>query len=176
VSATAPSFIAEPLGPGHDRASFSCESETLERYLKQQANQDIRKDLSVAYVLVPSGDRCRIAGYYTLCSDTILIDDLPAELVRKLRLPHYRTIPATLIGRLARDLTFKGQGIGELLLSNALKLAWETSQTVASWAVTVEAKDEQARRFYQDFGFLPFSDTPQRLYIPMKTVKGLIVA
>jgi GNAT superfamily N-acetyltransferase len=176
VSATAPSFIAEPLGPEHDRASFSCESEALERYLRQQANQDLRKDLSVAYVLVPSGDRRRIAGYYTLCSDTILIDDLPAELVRKLRLPHYKTIPATLIGRLARDLTFKGQGIGELLLSNALRLAWQTSQTVASWAVTVHAKDDKARKFYQDFGFTSFADTPQRLYIPMKTVERLIIA
>jgi len=62
VTATVPSFIAEPLGPDHDRASFSCEAEVLEHYLKQQANQDIRKDLSVAYVMVPSGDRRRIAG------------------------------------------------------------------------------------------------------------------
>ena len=163
MSATAPSFIAEPLGAEHDRASFSCESEALERYLKQQANQDIRKDLSVAYVLVPSGDRRRIAGYYTLCSDTILIDDLPVELVRKLRLPHYRTIRATLIGRLGRDLAFKGKGVGELLLSNALRLAWEVSQTVASWAVTVDAKDDTARQFYQHVGFTSFADTPRRL-------------
>jgi GNAT superfamily N-acetyltransferase len=175
VRATAPRFVAEPLGPQHDRPSFSCESEALERYLKQQASQDIRKDLSVAYVLVPSGDRRRIAGYYTLCSDTILIDDLPAELVSKLRLRHYRSIPATLIGRLARDLTFKGQGVGELLLSNALRLAWEVSQTVASWAVTVDAKDDKARKFYQDFGFTSFADTQRPLYLPMKTVERLII-
>ena len=176
MSASEPAFIIEPLTPRNDRTAFSCESEALERYLKQQANQDIGKDLSVAYVLVPADARNRIAGYYTVCSDTILIDDLPATLVKKLRLPHYQTIPATLIGRLARDLSYKGKGLGELLLSNALRLAWQASQTVASWAVTVDAKDEKTKRFYLDFGFISFGDTPQRLYLPMKTIQKLVSA
>lgn len=174
MRATGPAFISELLGPTHDRAAFSRESEPLERYLKLQANQDIRKDLSVAYVLVPHDKRDRIAGYYTVCSDIILIEDLPAELVKKLRLPQYKTVPATLIGRLARDRAFKGKGIGELLLSNALRLAWKASPSVASWAVTVNAKDEKAKRFYLNFGFIPFTDAPQRLYLPMKTIDRLI--
>jgi GNAT superfamily N-acetyltransferase len=164
-------FLSEPLGPQHDRAAFSCEVEPLERYLKQQANQDVRKDLSVAYVLAPVENRSRIAGYYTVSSDNIPIDDLPPELVKKLKLPHYNTIPATLIGRLARDSSYKGKSIGELLLSNALKLAWETSHRIASWAVTVDSKDEKARRFYLDFGFIPFIDTEKRLYLPMRTIE-----
>lgn len=167
-------FISELLSVEHDRAAFSCESEPLERYLKQQAKQDLRKELSVTYVLVPNNARTSIAGYYTVCSDTIRIDDLPADLVKKLRFPHYRTIPATLIGRLARDRSYRGQGLGEMLLCSALQLAWETSHKVASWAVTVDAKDEKARRFYQDFGFVSFTDTPQRLYLPMQTVKQLV--
>ncbi len=77
MSGTDPAFVAELLGSAHDRASFRCESEPLERYLKQQANQDVRKDLSVTYVLVPAGDRRRIAGYYTVSSDAIPIEDLP---------------------------------------------------------------------------------------------------
>ena len=176
MSAAEEEFITEPLGPQHDRAVFSCESEPLERYLKQQSSQDARKDLSVAYVLVPITDRSRIAGYYTVCADTIPIDDLPPELVKKLRLPHYRTIPATLIGRLARDRAYKGRGLGELLLASALKLAWEARQRVASWAVTVEAKDERAQRFYLDFGFIAFEDTPRRLYLPMRTIEQLLTA
>lgn len=180
MSGTNPPFFSELLGFAHDRASFTCESEPLERYLKQQANQDVRKDLSVAYVLVPSGDRWRIAGYYTVSSDAILIEDLPETLVRKLRLPHYGSIGATLIGRLARDLKYKGKGIGELLLIDALKLAWHMSHAadrpIASWAVTVDAKDEKAQRFYETFGFTPFHDTPQRLYMPMKTIKTLVSA
>lgn len=173
MSAPAVEFVSEPLGSQHDRAAFSCEAEPLERYLKERANQDARKDLTVTYVLSPAENRTRIAGYYTLSADTIRLDDLPPELIKKLRLPHYKTIPATLIGRLARDLSYKGQGIGELLLSNALKLAWQTSQRVASWAVTVDAKDERARQFYVHFGFASFPDTERRLYLPMKTIAEL---
>ena|GEM_PF-200888 len=167
-------FIAEPLGPQHDRAAFSCEIEPLERYLKLQANQDLRKDLSVTYVLVPVENRSRIAGYYTLCADTIPIDDLPLEMVKKLRLPHYNSIPATLIARLARDSSYKGAGVGELLFTSALKLACETSRRIASWAVTVDAKNEKARRFYLDFGFISFADTERRLYLPMRTIEQLL--
>jgi GNAT superfamily N-acetyltransferase len=174
VSASQLEFFSEPLGPQHDRAAFSCEVEPLDRYLKQQANQDLRKDLSVTYVLVQAENSSRITGYYTVCSDTISLNDLPPELVKKLRLPRYDTIPATLIGRLARDVSYKGKGVGELLLTYALKLAWETSQRVASWAVTVDSKDEKARRFYLDFGFIPFADTEKRLYLPMRTIEQSI--
>lgn len=138
----------------------------------------MRKDLSVTYVLVPVEDRRRIAGYYTMSSDSIRIDDLPDELVRKLRLPHYQTIGVTLIGRLARDLSYKGKGVGELLLMDALKLAWHMSHAIerpiASWAVTVDAKDQRAKRFYEQFGFTSFQETPQRLYMPMKTIEQLL--
>jgi GNAT superfamily N-acetyltransferase len=171
VSAPQLEFFAEPLGPQHNRAAFSCEVEPLDRYLKQQANQDSRKSLSVTYVLVPAENRSRVAGYYTVSSDVIPIEDLPPELVRKLRLPRYDTIPATLIGRLARDVSYKGKGIGELLVSNALQLAWRTSQSVASWAVTVDSKDEKASRLYLGFGFIPFADAPRRLYLPMRTIE-----
>jgi predicted GNAT family N-acyltransferase len=171
VSASSAEFLAEPLGPQHDRAAFSCAAEPLDRYLKQQANQDSRKSLSVTYVLVPAENRSRIAGYYTVSSDVIPIDDLPTDLVKKLRLPRYDTIPATLIGRLARDVSYKGKGMGELLLSNALQLAWRAGQSVASWGVTVDSKDEKASRFYLAFGFIPFADTHRRLYLPMRTIE-----
>ncbi|HEY3457005.1 MAG TPA: GNAT family N-acetyltransferase [Bryobacteraceae bacterium] len=167
-------FFSEPLGPQHDRAAFSCAVEPLDRYLKQQASQDARKRLSVTYVLVPVESPNRIAGYYTLSADAIPVDDLPPELVKKLRLPRYDTIPATLVGRLARDVSYKGKGIGEILLADAMQLAWRTSHKVASWAVTVDSKDERAKAFYMSFGFIPFTDTERRLYLPMRTIEQSI--
>lgn len=77
-------------------------------------------------------------------------------------------------GRLTRDVSYKGKGIGELLLADAPRVAWQASRAVGSWAVTVEAKDDRARRFYLDFGFVAFADTPHRLYIPMKTVAQMV--
>jgi hypothetical protein len=60
------------------------------------------------------------------------------------------------------------------LLSNALQLAWRTSQKIASWAVTVDSKDEKSKHFYLDFGFIAFADTERRLYLPMRTIEQSI--
>ena len=142
--------------------------EPLDRYLKQNAGQDAKKDLSVPYVLICDG---RIAGYYTLSATNIKVNDLPSEIRQKL--PHYLTIGGTLIGRLARDLAFRGQGIGELLLTDALQVALTMSRKIASFAVLVDAKDEKAAQFYGDFGFTAFPDSAQRLYLRMETVRKL---
>ncbi len=74
--------------------------------------------------------------------------------MKQLKLPRYPVIGATLIGRLARDLSFRGQGIGELLLVDALKMALAMSRKIASAAVMVDAKDDKAHRFYTEFGFI----------------------
>jgi predicted GNAT family N-acyltransferase len=145
--------------------------EALDRYLKEQAGQDARKRVAVPYVLVSTGGR--IAGYYTLSSDNLRVDDIPAGLVKQLKLPRYPVVGATLIGRLARDLGFRGQGIGELLLVDALKRALAVSKRIASAAVVVDAKDENAHRFYSEFGFIAFPETVNRLFLPMETIEEL---
>jgi hypothetical protein len=98
------------------------------------------------------------------------INGLPAETVNKLNWPRYPQLPATPIGRLARDITF--QNLGELLLLDALKRAW-TNREIGSLAVIVDAKDEGSRRFYARYGFLSFPDTANRMYLPMKTIGRL---
>ena len=103
----------------------------------------------------------------------ISADDLPPELVKQLKLPRYPVLGATLIGRIARDLSFKGQGIGEVLLADALKRALAANRNIAAVAVVVDAKDDNAHRFYTDFGFLPFPETRNRLFIRMETIEQL---
>ncbi len=121
------------------------------------------------YVLLAEN---RIAGYYTLSADNIDARDLPEGMVAQLNLPRYPYIGATLIGRLARDLAYKGHGVGELLLVDALKKSLAMSRDIASAAVVVDAKDEKAHRFYLDFGFIPFPDSQKkRLFLPMATVE-----
>jgi predicted GNAT family N-acyltransferase len=163
----------EPLGAKHDklRASFSCGIEPLDRYLKQQASQDARRRAAVPYVLVSEDNR--IAGYYTLSSDSMRTDDLPEGLVKRLNLPRYPVMGATLIGRLARDLSFKGHGVGELLLADALKVSLAMSRKIASVGVIVDAKDERAHHFYTEFGFTAFPESFKRLFILMGTIEKL---
>ncbi|MGA7525239.1 MAG: hypothetical protein WBW84_22510 [Acidobacteriaceae bacterium] len=114
-----------------------------------------------------------MAGFYTLTQDNIAAEDVPSELIRRLNLPRYERIGATLLGRLARDLTWKGQGTGELLLADALKRSLAMSRRIASAAVVVDAKDEKASRFYAGFGFIPFPESEKRLFLPMATIEQL---
>jgi predicted GNAT family N-acyltransferase len=76
-------------------------------------------------------------------------------------------IPAALIGRLARDLRVRGQGVGDLLLADAIRRILSAASTLAVFAIVVEAKDERAVDFYREFGFISFPSRPLRLFIPV---------
>jgi len=127
--------------------------------------------VTAVYVLTPNGKT--IAGYYTLSQYAIDAGELTSEVATRLRVPKYEKLPATLLGRLARSLEFKGAGLGELLLMGALKRALEHSRNIASLAVVVDSKDEKAKAFYRAYGFIDLPDHPNRLFIPMHTVEQL---
>ena len=159
-------FKIEPLDEHHDRAAFSCGKDPLDQYLRNQAGQAAGKNLAAVFILTPDGEK--IAGYYTLSSYVVKLDEIPEEIAKKLT--RMQEIPATLLGRLARSIEFRGQGIGEILLVDALKRALQNSAHVASWAVIVDAKDEQAAGFYKHCGFVPFPSKTNRLFLPMSSV------
>ncbi len=171
-SSDKPKFRFEPLDKKkHNRAAFSCEQESLNAYLKERASQEIKKRVAAVYVLTTDGKA--IAGYYTLSQYAIDAGNLPPNLVDNLRLPRYDRLPATLLGRLARSEEFKGAGIGELLLMDALRRALAHSRNIASVAVVVDAIDEKARAFYRRYGFIDVPGNLNRLFIPMQTVAQL---
>lgn len=155
----------------HDRAAFSCGEPSLDEYLRKRAGQDRKRFLAITYVLAPTAEPARVAGYFTLSSYAILTKELPAELAD--RLPRHDRFPTTLVGRLARDESFRGEGLGELLLLEALARALESSEHIASYAVIVDALNEQAAAFYLRYGFMRLSADAQRLYMPMETIRAL---
>ena len=158
-------YRIEALGRQHDRLVFSCGSDPLDQYLRTQAGQDARKGVAAPFVLC-EGESHAVLGYYTLSSFAVSTTGLPEDLMRKL--PRYPTTPATLIGRLARDV---GEpGMGGLLLADALKRILASASEVASALVVVEAKDLSAVRFYQKFGFILFQDCPRKLFLPMRAI------
>jgi GNAT superfamily N-acetyltransferase len=159
-----------PLNDSHDRRSFNCGVDALDRYLQVQAGQDHRRHIAVCFVL-PDVKRSRIAGYYTLSAFSVVGEALPAHLQKKL--PKYGQIPCTLLGRLAVDRDYRSIGLGKHLLVDALRRALVHSSEVASWAVIVDAKDAAAEGFYGRHGFLTFPNLPRRMFLPMLTVAEL---
>lgn len=159
-------FLLTPLNAAHDRAAFNCGSEPLERYLREQVTQDVRRRVAACFVALAEGQR--IAGYYTLASASLLLADLPVSIGKKL--PRYPTVPAVRMGRLAVDQAFKGQGLGGALLADAPDRA--VSSEIAAYALMVDAKGEAAAAFYRHHGFIALPDSPFTLFLPLATVEA----
>src|SRR5437870_1723593 len=151
----------EPLAK-HDRAAFSCGVAVPDDWFRHRAGQDEKRN--VARVFVAVDDRHGVVGYYSLSSFTLAIADLPTEHAK--RLPRYDAIPAALIGRLARDEKVRGEGVGDLLLADAVRRVIGAARSLAVFAIVVEATAEIAAAFYRDFGVVPFPNRPLRLFMP----------
>lgn len=164
-----PHFVIEPLGARHDRAAFSCGNQQLDSYLQKQAGQDLKKRAAVPFVITP--DHKTIAGFYTLSQYAVDLGELPEEVSRKM--PRYPMVSATLLGCLAVNERFRGQGLGERLLMDALHRALQSSKQIASAAVVVDAKDDQAAAFYRKYGFIDLPKIKKRLFLPMGTIAQL---
>ena len=163
-----PNYRFEPLGERHDRTAFSCGNARLDEYFKgDPIRQDVSRRVANAFVLTPDGKF--VAGFFTLSPISILSVDLPPNLAKKLP---KRPIGATLIGRLGRDVSQRGKGLGEVLLMDALYKAWQASKLVSCWAVVVDAK-EGARDFYLKYDFQPLPSQSNRLFLPMRTIETL---
>ena len=162
-------FRLEPLGDEHDRESFSCGQEALDRYLRTQATQDIRRRVATCIVAIEAATG-RLAGYYTIAAASIPTSDLPAEMTKKL--PRYPTLPAVRIGRLAVDQTFQGRGLGGALLADALARVLVSPPAV--FTLLVDAKDDPAVAFYRHYGFTPLSGQPRTLFLPVATAEKLL--
>jgi GNAT superfamily N-acetyltransferase len=159
-----------PLSSLHKKADFSCGNDLLDRYIRQQAKQDQKRHLSACFVLID--DNLSVKGYYTLSSDSIPRELLPEAIIKKLP-SSYTNLPVTLVGRLAIDNVYKGQGLGGLLLLDALKRSYETSiSTIGAMAVVVDPIDENARRFYTYHDFITLPDSG-KMFIPMTTIAEL---
>lgn len=165
-----PEYRIEALDPArHHREGFTCESQDLTEFLRKRARKEMEARASACFVLVPLSDPGRIAGFYTLSAAEVATADLP-EALRK-RMPRYHTLPATLLGRLARNEAFRGRGIGDRLMQDALARAFAGSAEVGSIAMITDPKDEHAAAFYRGFGFLPLTDN--RLFLPMTEIVRL---
>lgn len=150
----------------HSRDNFSCGNAILDRYFKEQLTQDIKKQACVCFVLADNKDT--VKGFFTLSNLSIPKISVPPEFQKKLAL--YADVPVTLLGRLAVDTQYKGKGLGETLLMDALHKSVNTSKTIASWAVVVDPIDGAAVKFYAKYGFILIPDSG-KMFLPMKTIQ-----
>ena len=158
-------FAVEELdAKRHDRTGFDCGVEALNRYLKTLAEQHRVKGIATTFVLVDTERPSRVLGYYSLSAASLAFERL-TDADRQ-GLPAY-PVPAVRTGRFATAVSVRGQGLGELLLQNAIKRILQARNTLGVHAVVVEAKNPVAEGFYRKYGFRLCDPKSRQLYLPL---------
>ena len=160
-------LVIAPLNPTHDRTCFQCGVEALDRYLKMQAKQDIKRRISRVFGTTKPDNPKAVIGYYILSTLSIELNQLPEKLARKL--PKH-PVPAALIGRLVVSNAAQGQGVGKMLLADAIKRTLAVSDQIAIYAMVVDAINDNVKGFYDQFGFTRIDDGSPRLFLPLKSI------
>lgn len=154
----------------HNRKNFTCEEDSLTDYIRNQVSQDIRKRLATCFVAVDNNRN--VIGYYTLTSESLGRELIPEKYLKQV--PKNYNAPVILLGRLARDITAKGKGLGEYLLLDALFRSYKLSkESIGAMAVVVDPINDKAIEFYEKYGFIKLPDS-EKMFLPMKTIGKLI--
>ena len=160
-------FAIEPLSKAHKRSDFVCGNDRIDRYFHETVSQDVKRKYATCFVAreLATG---RVAGFYTLSSSNVPLNEVPELLAKKL--PRYPTVPAVLIGWLGRHSAYAGLGLGEALLFDAIKTV--ATAPIGAHAIFADAIDDTAASFYSSFGFIPLITRPWTLYLPLATALG----
>ena len=164
-------FIIEPLDKKHKRTDFSCGNERIDAYFREVVSQDVKRKYATCFVARDIATD-RVAGFYTLSSSNVPLNEVPEPLAKKL--PRYPSVPAVLIGWPGRHSDYAGQGLGEALLFDAIKTV--ATSPIGAHAIFADAIDDKAASFYAAFGFVPLVERPRTLYLPAATALSLISA
>ena len=164
-------YNIESLHSGHKKGVFSCGEDSLDAYIHRYAKQDIKRRVTRVFVLTEEMDSKEILGYYSLSAGSVYAEHLPDSIKNKL--PRY-PIPVVLLGRLAISKKNHGQGLGMILLADAMKRILKASEAIAFYALVVDALDSKAKAYYQQFGFIPFPNQPLKLFLPLEHFSKLL--
>lgn len=155
----------EALTADHDVTDFDCGTDSLNNFLKFTAKKNSQRNLGKTFLALDDGN---IVGYYALTSGTVEVDAVPDVTSRF-------PIPVTIIPALAVASHLQSGGtVGPFLLKDALVRAYEVSKQVGSFAVTLDARDDRAKKFYLRNGFTELLDGERHLFIPMKAIEKIL--
>ena len=161
----------EPIGRHHDRKGFDCGSPDLNEYLVRYARQNHETGGAKTFVAVLPDEPTRILGFYSISPGAIEFSRVPSKLTKKLG--RY-DVPVFRLGRLAIDLSRQGQGLGGELLIAAGERALAVAAEVGGIALVIDAKEDQAARWYERFGALSLLDDPLTLVLPLGAIAEAI--
>jgi GNAT superfamily N-acetyltransferase len=151
-----------PLSADDELGSFDCGNDLLNDWLRELALKS--EGRSARTYMVKDG--ARVVGYYCLATGGVTREGVP----RKIRHGLPSLVPVMILGRLAVDRSYQGQGIGRGLLKDALQRTLQVSREVGVRALLVHAIDDEAKAFYAAHGFIEFPVSARTLFLPVETI------
>ncbi|MDO8877795.1 MAG: GNAT family N-acetyltransferase [Pseudolabrys sp.] len=157
-----------PLTPAHDLSQFSSGKPALDEWLRTSA-LDSEGRTARTYVVCEGN---KVVGYYCISTGSVERRAMPSKMKRARGLPNQ--VPVAIIGRLARDQTLIGKGLGKDLLRDALTRILAASRIIGLRAVLVHALDDDAVRFWKGQEFIECPVGARTFYLPIETITGAI--
>ena len=157
----------EKLLPEHDVSKFDCAEPVLNDWLRRRALQNQQSGASNTYVVL---DKMRVAGYYSLAAGSVARATAPGRVRRNAPDP----VPVVVLGRLAIDQDYQGQGLGRALLRDAILRILQAADIIGVRAILVHALSEEAKRFYEGCGFTASPINPLTLMLTLPETIGAL--
>ena len=155
----------EKLQRTHAVDEFDCGREALNRFLARYALQNQQAGASQTYLALADD---AVVGYYTLVVGQVEHDAAPERLTKGLA---RHPVPIMLLARLAIATSWQGKGLGSGLLKDAMQRTLQAADIAGIRAFAVHAKDDEARAFYEHFGFSPLPSDPYHLFRLLKDIR-----
>jgi GNAT superfamily N-acetyltransferase len=160
------------LSKQHDRDAFRCGERDLADYLKRTARQHNEKGIARTFVLIDTEEPTRILGFFTLASCEVIAGDLPTEYAKKYPIK----APAAKLARLAVTIDRQRQGLGRIMMVEAMRRTLSVSENIGLIGFLVEAKNQSAGEYYIQYGFIPLTENPLTLFLPLATIAAAVEA
>lgn len=164
--------IIELLNKSHEREQFDCGAEDLNQFLRATARQHIQKGISRTFVLCDRDCPQNIIGFFTLTLCEVRSEKLPPAIAKK----YPAQVPGVKLARLAVERQWQRQGIGEILMVEAMQRALLVADTAGGIGLFVDAKSEAAQSYYARYGFITLEDNPLEMFLPLSVLRTLNLA
>jgi GNAT superfamily N-acetyltransferase len=154
------------LDKRHNRDDFNCGNEALNQFLKQTARQHIQKGISRTFVLIDTEKPDIIISFFTLTLCEVRVEKLPPKFAKK----YPSKVAGVKLARLAVDKAYQRQGIGEIMMIEAMRRAVVVAENAGGIGLFVDAKDEAAKSYYNRYGFVSLEDAFLEMFLPLSTI------
>lgn len=158
------------LSRQHRREAFYCGEHDLDEYLRKTARQHNEKGVSRTFVLVDTEKPGKILGFFTLAGCEVVATDLPSKYAKK----YPDKAPAARLARLAVSVDRQRKGLGGIMMVEAMRRTLSVSENIGIIGFFVDAKNQDAREYYEQYGFIPLPDKPLTLFLPLATLAAAV--